>query len=498
MRLPPQYAKGFRISLAGGADFDVEDRGPGVVELEPSEGAGAVRTYFSARKVADAKTTITNDEPWAFVAVQPPAPKPPVSIPPALVPEWERLKQSPALAALVQRLSIETSLTEVEELPALFRRELPALFGRYPNGSLWYVGVDPVLLKRLTCMRLALQLEVAPDSPVGSNSDGVTYFGAHQLTGGINFVEAIQPILLAFSPVVSGFTMNAVPGAFVFLFAQFDSEHDLRADARDDLGVNFYPAVNAHPSSPGIKVPMEHLGIGELEALLGWWMTRLNIVYSHAADPTRFVTGAGAHDVTSQAAWFFTFERMLADFAALGATVASPGLLRMQGAFDALDKASSLLVGPGGKDTRMFIRLLNRTKTLPRIEQAFDCLPLQARGRFKEWARTAYDRLYDDIRAQTMTSRISPDGRGVRVGRSSPTDLELVPWDDYVGQLIREARNASHGLLDMLTTTPKSSRPRRLLLATNQGEVPSSLYDVTRAICFALLADATALRGRAW
>jgi hypothetical protein len=171
----------------------------------------------------------------------------------------------------------------------------------------------------------------------------------------------------------------------------------------------------------------------------------------------------------------------------------------MQGAFDALDKASSLLVGPGGDDVSAFRRLLHRTQALPRIEQAFDCLPMQARSRFKSWARAAYNQLYADIRGQTTPDRVTPDGRGVRVGWSSPTDLRVVRWDDYVGELIREARNASHGLLDLLTVTPKKEkRARRLLLATNQGEVPAPLYEVTRVICFALMADAASFCDGSW
>jgi hypothetical protein len=137
------------------------------------------------------------------------------------------------------------------------------------------------------------------------------------------FIEAVRPILLALSPGVSGFAMNAPPGAFVFLLGEFGEENDLRSSARHKLANSFYPAVNTHLFSPGIKVPIDQLGIGEVEALLAWWTTRLNILYSHAADPTRCATPAGDHDVTGQAAWFFTFERMLADFAALGAAVGS-------------------------------------------------------------------------------------------------------------------------------------------------------------------------------
>lgn len=495
MKLPVQYADGLKKSLAHAADCEVTDMGGGRVMVAPREGAGAVRAYFNARKIADAQTDIGADEPWAFLAVRPPFEKPTIEFPASMQGELDRLRQSPRLAALAQRLSIETSLTAVESLPSLFRRELPDLFARYPNGSLWYIEVDPVLARRLTGLKVTLQLEVAPDSPFGQGRDGIIYFGAQQLTGGLSFSEAIRPILLTYSPLVSGFVMNVLPGAFVFVFGQFDNDHDLRELDHQSLATSYHPSVNSHVYAPGIKVPVDALGRGELEAMLGWWATRLNIIYSHVADPTRHATSDGTHDAVGQAAWYFTFERMLADFAALGSAVSSPGILRMQGAFDALDKAASLL---GGDDAKTFKRLLDRERTLPRIHAAFDHLPLQARARFKRWATESYDRLYADIRKQTMAGRTTKDDRGVKVGFSSPSDLRLMLWPEYVGELIREARNASHGLMEILTVTPERKRARRLLLATNQGDVPTSLYEVARVIVFALIADATALCERTW
>lgn len=71
-------------------------------------------------------------------------------------------------------------------------------------------------------------------------------------------------------------------------------------------------------------------------------------------------------------------------------------------------------------------------------------------------------------------------------------------WDDYVAELIREARNASHGL-NMLTEDRRGNRrDRRLLLATNEGDVPASLYEVVRAVTFGLFADAEAFCDRTW
>jgi len=499
MQLLPDYESGMRSSLAGGADFVVEDVEPGRVAVSPREGAGAVRQYFRLSKVADANTDIVQDDPWAFLAVMPPASKPEgFGIPEKMRDQWERLHQSDTLAALTQRLGVEVAITEVERLPHLFRRELPALFERYPGGSLWYVGVEEVLLKRLTAMKIALQSSIAPDSKFAEGREGITYFGAFQLTGGLSFVEVVAPLLLTFSPAVAGFAMDALPGAFVFFFGQFDNDHDLRRSARDDLSISYHPAVNQHPTAPGVKVPVKGLGAGELGALLGWWLRRLDILYSHAADPTRFVAGDGSLDSNAQAAWYFTVERLLADFTALGAAVTAPPLLRMQGAFDALDKASSLIAGAGGNDATEFMRLLSAKATLPCVERAFDLMPAQSRSRFKRWARDSYARLYSDIRGQTLQDRITPDGKAVLVAWDRPTDLRRMSWDEYVGALVREARNASHGLMNILTHTPKNKRAHRFLLATNQGDVPASLYEVARVICLALIADAQSLRLGQW
>lgn len=162
MQLPVQYADGLKKSLANGSDCEVTDMGAGQVMVAPREGAGAVRAYFNARKVADARTNIDADEPWAFLAVRPPFDKTPIDLPASVLDDMHRLLMSPRLAALAQRLSIETALTEVESLPALFRRELPDLFARYPNGSLWYIEVDPVLVRRLTGLKVTCSSKSRP------------------------------------------------------------------------------------------------------------------------------------------------------------------------------------------------------------------------------------------------------------------------------------------------------------------------------------------------
>lgn len=306
--------------MLSGSNFSVADCDGGVLEVEPNPSG----PYFQAHRVATARTDITKDDTWAFLGVHPPlSPKPELSLTTKQHVQLDAMRQEPGLRALMQRLSIDVAITEVEGLPGIFGRELPDMFKRYPQGSLWYISVDPVLLGRLAFMRVALQLHLTPDADFGGESRA-TFFNVHQLSTGATFDEVIKPILLTFAPVVSGFAMNVYPHAFVFLFGQFDDDHDMRNRGTGPIAESFFPSVNAHTTAPGIKVPVEQLPFGHIESLLAWWAARLSVLYGHAADPTRFRLPSGDHDVAAQAAWFFTFERLLADILAMTASVQEP------------------------------------------------------------------------------------------------------------------------------------------------------------------------------
>jgi hypothetical protein len=249
---------------------------------------------------------------------------------------------------------------------------------------------------------------------------------------------------------------------------------------------------------PGIKFPVQNFPVADFESLLAWWTTRLNIAYSYAADPTNF-SEDGLHDVAAQAAWFFTLERMMADACVLFSSVDAPSFLRMQAAFDLLDKADSLLTHGTSSNGKSFKRLLRREQALPRLALAFDELPVRLRPRFQRWATETYGRFYADIKATTMTSRCRPDG--VLVAHTDPAQPRLMSWDDYIATLMRTARNSSHGLQSILRSPPatKAGKPDdRLLLATNSGEVPQSFYEVVAVIFFGLMADAAALCAQSW
>jgi hypothetical protein len=152
--------------------------------------------------------------------------------------------------------------------------------------------------------------------------------------------------------------------------------------------------------------------------------------------------------------------------------------------FDLLDKADSLLTRRFAQaEGNNFKRLLRKDEVLARLNRAFEQTPVQVRWRLKAWAKDSYERFYADVKATTMASRRRDDG--VMVALNDPARPVLRSWGEYVPALMRAARNSSHGLLDILRApAPDSTKPDpRLLLATNSGEVPYSLYEVV-AIAF--------------
>lgn len=488
-QLPAKHATALRASLAGPAEMRVDDLGEHRIRLVPREGSGMVRSYLNALRIADARTDLDAEQTWAFLATHTPfVPTPSHRIVTELGRHQDRLRAARDLPGIAERLGVAVSLADASLLPGIFRVELPHLFTRYPEGSLWCVVADSVLARRLAFMRIMLRLELAPDLPVGRDLD-VAPFGAHQLTGGISFSDVITPALLAFMPVAAGFTMPAMPHTFVFLFGEFE---DLRTRSPGPFARRFFPSVHSYSGVPGIKLPTEHLTTANVESLLGWWTSRLNIAYSHAADPTMHAAG-GKYDAGAQAAWLFTFERMLADAASLASSVDTSGLLRIQIAFDLLDKASALMAPRRGQ-AHQFRRLLNRQESLPRLERVFGQMPVQLRTRFRTWAVDAFDRFYADVEQTIVAERITRTG--VLVGHTGPSDLREIPWEQYVPELVREARNASHGLQELFAQRQRADRPlRRALVAISSGTLPVSFLEVTWLLFWGLMAEPDVLWG---
>jgi hypothetical protein len=157
----------------------------------------------------------------------------------------------------------------------------------------------------------------------------------HSLTRGSNFGAVVDPLLLTFSPGAFGYVFNWMPHALIFLSGINGS---LTRDYPQTPSTLYLPNIQAFGSFAWKDAEWyEDIEPANGEALLQWWVTRLNVVYSYLLDPTNFEE-VGRHDAPRQVATLLTFERLLADLLLVQAGFQGSELARQQAAFDLLDK----------------------------------------------------------------------------------------------------------------------------------------------------------------
>jgi hypothetical protein len=484
IRLPdPNDAPALRQSLEDSAEFVVDDIGHAEVDVRPAEGAGATRALLQAHRLCDRGTQITAAT-WAPLAAHPGYEANPGARE-RLLREADRLGRIGSPEAMLESVASAVAGLRNDELPLWLDANVGALFQHFPGGSLWLVSVDPVLLARLTMLGGFFALDVTPDFPLNPrNHIGFNALDEHSLTRGVAFAKTIDPVLLAFSPGTVGFSFDRQPHGLVLLFGD---TYELRRKPPRSLSALYEPRA-----LEVVGVPWDdprflgNLPAGDIESLLQWWVSRLNVFYSHAADPTRFVDGNSAHDAIAQTAWFLTFERLLADATLILGSPQLAALARLGTAFDFLDKAEGLL-GYGRNNTGAgFKKLLEKTSMTDRLRQAWDVsLPLRLRARFQRHAEELFESTYAEIHDHALSFRRT--AAGVKVGRSSDDTTPERPLEEYVPDLVRATRNSSHGFLDALR------EKHRFLLATHDGHMPLQLADLAAFLLFGLAADADAV-----
>jgi hypothetical protein len=489
LQLPdPTRAPNYRRSLTDDSDFVVRDlAADGWVSVEPGEGSGQTRQYFEAHRICDAQTALS-DATWQVLRDHA---------------AWEdhdlaRRQRLLDLARDLARIGTPEATLQalqagiagaVNDAPAFLTPQLPQLFQSFPDGSLWLISTDRRFLSRLTFMRSRYAVEVTPDIHIDRNAWlGLRALDGHSLTGGVSFQRLFIPLLLTFSPGAIGYAFPWNPHVLVFLFGM---SAELRETPPQSFASLYEPDTDVAAGDVSWVDPAfwGNLNSGDLESMLAWWTRRLNVLYSHATDPTRFES-VGRHDAAGQFAWFLTLERMIADATLILSGPQMPNLSRLQAAFDLLDKAEALL-GYGARGSGDgFKRLLRRSQMVPRLEAAWEQLPLRLRQRFRLHTTMLFDAIYDHVREHALSYRLTP--KAVKVWRPESNRLVARPMDTYVPDLIRSVRNSAHGFLEVVADHD------RYLIATHDGHLPPAVSDIAALIMFGLVADAEHLVQGNW
>lgn len=489
----PEKAPAYRDSLSTRSRFSVEDFGAGVVGVSPAEGPGTIREYFRARKICDANSDLGDEGIWAPLRETPPRRR--EDIDPERYRE-EMLKRGQEIVDAGSGIESEWvsfalaafAAAEEGEIPQLLGANLPALFERFPKGELWYVTTDEVLLARLAFVRAEAAFSLTPDLPIGPDMEAMRAFSDLSVLQGIDVGAALRMPLVALSPTALGVAVSALPHALVFCFG---GGVDLTRPYPISLASLYRPTVLGDPGGLDRSALIEELQIDDGPNLLRWWVDRLNVLYSHTADPTRFTDAQGHLDAVAQTAWMITLERLLADANSLLAEPQATDLDRVQIAFDLLDKAEGLLGYGKQRSGKGFTALLRRGQCLPRLREAFGSLPGELGRRFDEECERLFDGLYAEVRQNTMEFRLTE--KGARIARGEAGSLESLDDDSLVSRLCRVVRNSSHGFLEILREGPD-----RFLLAANTGGIPAELPALAPLIALGLVADAEGLIDGSW
>lgn len=495
-------ARGYRDGVRGLAEWELEEIGPNEGLVEQNEGSEGRRDYFRLHRLCDAGTAIT-PATWDILRQSPgvehdstprtePDGEPDSTWRQRLMESADKLGSSGKPGADIEAIRSTVLALPVAEVPEYLTAQLPPLFEVFPEGSLWFLEVDHLLVRRMSLMRTQLMLRLAPDVLDHAGKDGEQLPQLHtledqSLTSGANFAELVDPLLLIFTPASLGFCIPWMPHAFVFLSGMAGSLVEPRPPTLASIfGPRSDPEHGFHWKQSSF---WKDIKIGQTEALLQWWATRLNVIYRHMLNPARFQNEDGWFEPERQTAWYLTIERMLADSLAISSVPQHSPLIRQQFAFDLLDKLETLFGFNETGSPLYFQKLLDRKLMVPRLARAWSRLPIQAQHRFNAQTEHLYDAIYKDARDHTYAHRLTT--KGVKITDDSGRLLGL-STEDYVGKLFRALRNSSHGFLRLLVDE------QRHVVAPHDGHVPAHLADLATILAFAAATDAEALCAGEW
>ena len=351
-----RVAPGIRSEIRNTAYWHLVDATDDHGFVEPFEGAGVVRKYFTVTRLCGSRTTIT-DETWAPLVENPPArveghdpPTTPGGPPDS---QWRAKLEHYATTVAesgqqgADLVAVDATLMTLEPSRAAtyLTKHAPEFFSSNRGGSFWFFRTDPVLPRRLGVLRVLLPFELLPDyaeavDPKAQTHPRIMTLQEHSLTDSYFFDRLLDPILLALPPAALGYTFSWPPHGLLF---EFGVAASLLASQRPPTFASVYqPEIqeSAHMRWEGeFVVGIPH---GQIESLVQWWVSRLNVIYSHATDPTGFVSpDTGLAAPSRMVSWLLTFERMLADYMAIASAPQGAPIIRLTMAFDLLDKAEA-------------------------------------------------------------------------------------------------------------------------------------------------------------
>ncbi|WP_157071425.1 hypothetical protein [Curtobacterium ammoniigenes] len=376
------------------------------------------------------------------------------------------------MGALSGFRALVMSADSASALPGLLASALAGMTAsRFPDARLYLIESTERLSRRYGVARAMLHVGDQPPEPA---TTGEVFSSSLYLMADVNVGLAayLEPLVTSLSPHVWAMTAPRVGGVIVLLFGQPVSSATLMN--LDLLSLSERTALLA----PLRRV--ESVTVEAYTAALRWWVSRLDLVFSHLTEPSNHVKDGSYHPPTA-------VERMLA-FEQFCRSVQTIGSSRDTHArrltlFHALDSLHGL------NPTLTFERATTLSKMEPVLDELRKLIPAEAQPVLLPRAATAVDALRDVQNGFFMATRLRdgylslPNKNGV--GPDAP-----VPLANAAREWLRVLRNSQHGL-------DKAPDPRqRALLAAHTGDLSPRISDLAYLALLEILARPELLRGR--
>jgi hypothetical protein len=317
------------------------------------------------------------------------------------------------------------------------------------NASLHLIEVNPRLGNRLGIARALLHTE-RPDAGETQTAFASSLDLIQDTLIGLS--AYIEPLVTSLSPQVWGVTVPRAGGVLVLNLGQ--PARGQRGGVPDMLSMAGRGSAR-HPAVPESDWPSD-----TFRETIAWWVSRLDLVFSHLTEPTNYDVD-GRYSAASALERVLNFEQICRSCQSI-ATVNDDHVKRLA-LFHVLNSLEGLATQ---LNWRELTKLGANEKLLDELRVR---MPSKVQSALLPRAIAAVDSLREVQDGFFLPSRLT-DG-GIRLPEKSGREV-VVPLATAASEWLRVIRNSQHGY----EQTP--SARTRALLAAHSGKIPARLPDL--------------------
>lgn len=396
-------------------------------------------------------------------------------------------------------------------LGILAKYAIPAFFDKYPNGRVYFIRQDEMLLNMNAVARTMSDADIFGFEifkKAGDKERDIprSMRQAHK-SGFDNFIDCtLGSVLWGFFPYIYGIVASRIGGNIVFLFdkpfrtkpqkstSEFFAEGGIFEGLEGNLSIeDLFEQVKKgqvnytasyHKYVHETEFPPDVIG-----SLIEWSVVKLDYFYTYILDFCNFCNKNSFIDYALHRKIYLTLERIFIEIHKILLSVDSFGRKILY--FDLHDKISSLMTTSSIDREEVFKRLLRASHYNKTIRQYLDKMPSPFNSYMANYGQAIYNAIMDtcikeiwDERRKSkkgiITREIDLPNKDSWIGMKYKDGRTKISGEDYAINLIHEYRNTLHGY---------NLRDYKFekYLALHEGSISDYLPDLSLVWLFCLL-----------